>query len=213
MTTFWKYFDNISKICWQYFRKNEKRQSCVEAKKPKVTASISGSNKVNHHIMCGSLCMRWSQCEYWDNFGKKCSKTQKAFAKQLWCLWSQTRAPNITCICFFFFFFFRIFRYSSSVKEGRCKCKFLRPSARWALHFSPKTSEYQSGPRVVKMVLNTQCCLCLWLTMWFHAKKTKKHSRNQNHQFHYKIGSRAQIWPKIAQKTDNSIAICSIFFH
>ena len=63
---------------------------------------------------------------------RKCSKTQKAFAKQLWCLWSQTRAPNMTCICFFFFFFFRIFRFSSSVKKGRCKCKFLRPSARWA---------------------------------------------------------------------------------
>ena len=138
---FWKYFDNILKICWQYFRKNEKRQSCVEAKKPKVTASISGSNKVNHHIMWGSLCMRWSQCEYWDNLGKNCSKTQRAFAQQLWCLWSQTGAPNITCICFFFFFFFRIFRYlwlRASVKEERCKCKVLRPSARSTLHFSPK---------------------------------------------------------------------------
>ena len=28
-----------------------------------------------------------------------------------------------------------------------------------------KTSEFQSGPRVVKMVLNTQCYLYLWLTM------------------------------------------------
>ena len=29
----------------------------------------------------------------------------------------------------------------------------------------PKTSEFESGPRVVKMVLNTQCYLYLWLTM------------------------------------------------
>ena len=29
----------------------------------------------------------------------------------------------------------------------------------------PKTSEFESGPRVVKMVLNTQCYQYLWLTM------------------------------------------------
>ena len=29
----------------------------------------------------------------------------------------------------------------------------------------PKTSEFKSGPRVVKMVLNTQCYQYLWLTM------------------------------------------------
>ena len=29
----------------------------------------------------------------------------------------------------------------------------------------PKTSEFESNPRVVKMVLNTQCFQYLWLTM------------------------------------------------
>ena len=29
----------------------------------------------------------------------------------------------------------------------------------------PKTSEFQSGPRVVKKVLNTQCYQYLWLSM------------------------------------------------
>ena len=29
----------------------------------------------------------------------------------------------------------------------------------------PKTSEFESGPNVVKMVLNTQCYQYLWLTM------------------------------------------------
>ena len=29
----------------------------------------------------------------------------------------------------------------------------------------PKTSEFESGPRVVKMVLNTQCYQYLWLSM------------------------------------------------
>ena len=40
----------------------------------------------------------------------------------------------------------------------------------------PKTSEFKSGPWVVKMVLNTQCSQYLWLTMWFHKKKQKKKS-------------------------------------
>ena len=43
----------------------------------------------------------------------------------------------------------------------------------------PKTSQFQSGPRVVKMVLNTQCYLYLWLTMWFHAKKSKETLKNK----------------------------------
>ena len=33
----------------------------------------------------------------------------------------------------------------------------------------PKTSEFESGPRVVKLVLNTQCYQYLWLT-----KKSKE---------------------------------------
>ena len=38
----------------------------------------------------------------------------------------------------------------------------------------PKTSEFQSGPRVVKKVLNTQCYHYLWLTMWFHTKTSQE---------------------------------------
>ena len=45
--------------------------------------------------------------------------------------------------------------------------------------------DFKSALRVVKMVLNTQCCQYLWLTMWFHAKNPKKHSKNQNRWFYY----------------------------
>ena len=34
--------------------------------------------------------------------------------------------------------------------------------------------DFKSALRVVKMVLNTQCYLYLWLTVWFHAKKSKE---------------------------------------
>ena len=34
--------------------------------------------------------------------------------------------------------------------------------------------DFKSALRVVKMVLNTQCYQYLWLTMWFHAKKSKE---------------------------------------
>ena len=49
----------------------------------------------------------------------------------------------------------------------------------------PKTSEFQSGPSVVKVVLNTQCYQYLWLTLWFHTKDQKKPSKNQNRWFRY----------------------------
>ena len=45
----------------------------------------------------------------------------------------------------------------------------------------PKTSEFQSGSRVVKIVLNTWCYKNLSLKMWFHVKKSKEtQSNNQN---------------------------------
>ena len=78
----------------------------------------------------------------------------------------------------------------------------------------PKKSQFQSGPRVVKIVLNTQCYLYLWLTMWFHAKKSKETLKNSKSLIlQCKFGSRAQKWPKIAKKKmDHSIAIYSFFW-
>ena len=37
--------------------------------------------------------------------------------------------------------------------------------------------EFKSALRVVKMVLNTQCYLYLWLTIWFHAKKVERNTQ------------------------------------
>ena len=61
--------------------------------------------------------------------------------------------------------------------------------------------DFKSALRVVEIVLNTQWYQYLRLTMWFHAKKSKetlKKSKSQN--LLCKFGSRAQKWPKIAQK-------------
>ena len=72
--------------------------------------------------------------------------------------------------------------------------------------------DFKSALRVVKMVLNTQCYQYLWLSMWFHAKKSKETLKNSKSLIlQCKFGSRAQKWPKIAKKTDHSIAIYSIF--
>ena len=77
----------------------------------------------------------------------------------------------------------------------------------------PKTSEFQSGPRVVKKVLNTQSYQYLWLTIWFHTSKSKEMlKKTKSLILLYKIGSKAQKWLKIAKKTDHSIAICSFFW-
>ena len=38
--------------------------------------------------------------------------------------------------------------------------------------------DFKSALRVVKMVLNTQCYQYLWLTIWFHAKKSKETLKN-----------------------------------
>ena len=43
-----------------------------------------------------------------------------------------------------------------------------------------------------KLVLNTQCHQYLWLTMWFHAKNRKKHSKNQNRWF-YNVNSAPEL--------------------
>ena len=76
----------------------------------------------------------------------------------------------------------------------------------------PKTSEFWSGPRVVKMVLNTQCYLYLWPTMCFIQKKSKETlKKSKLPVLVYKFGSRAQKSPKIPKKNDHLIAICSIF--
>ena len=72
--------------------------------------------------------------------------------------------------------------------------------------------DFKRALRVVKMVLNTQCYQYLWLTMWFHAKKSKETLKKAKSLIlQCKFGSRAQKWPKNAQKTDHSIAIYSIF--
>ena len=64
--------------------------------------------------------------------------------------------------------------------------------------------DFKSALRVVKMVLNTQCYQYLWLTMWFHAKKSKETLKNSKSLIlQCKFGSRAQKWPKIAKKTDH----------
>ena len=74
--------------------------------------------------------------------------------------------------------------------------------------------DFRSALRVVKMVLNTQCIYIYGLQCGFMHKKSKetlKQSKSQN--LLWKFGFRAQKWPKIAQKTDHSIAICPNIFH
>ena len=105
------------------------------------------------------------------------------------------------------------------------KAKYNKTTS-WVAHFSfgydavsdlmhnwvPQRPDFKSALRVVKMVLNTQCYQYLWLTMWFHAKKSKETLKNSKSLIlQCKFGSRAQKWPKIAKKTDHSIAIYSIF--
>ena len=60
----------------------------------------------------------------------------------------------------------------------------------------PKTSKLQSGPTasVIKMVLNTQCDLYLWLTMWFHAKKIKRNTQKT------KIADFTMKWVKMENR-------------
>ena len=41
-----------------------------------------------------------------------------------------------------------------------------------------QTPNFKSALRVVKMVLDTQCYQYLWLSMWFHAKKSKETLKN-----------------------------------
>ena len=71
-------------------------------------------------------------------------------------------------------------------------------------NWSPQRPDFKSALRVVKMVLNTQCYQYLWLTMWFHAKKSKETvKKSKSLILQFKFGSRAQKWPKIAKKTDH----------
>ena len=73
--------------------------------------------------------------------------------------------------------------------------------------------DFKSALGMVKMVLNTQCYQYLWLTMWFHAKKSKETlKKSKSLILLCKFGSRAQKWQKIAKKTDHSIVVYSIFF-
>ena len=66
---------------------------------------------------------------------------------------------------------------------------------RSTLHFSLKNLQFQSGPRVVKMVLNTPCYKYLWLTMWFHTKRSKEMLKKLKSLILLcKFGSRAQKW-------------------
>ena len=64
--------------------------------------------------------------------------------------------------------------------------------------------DFKSAVRVVKMVLNTQHYQYLWITMWFHAKKSKKTLKKSNSLILLcRFGSQAQKWPKFAKKTDH----------
>ena len=68
----------------------------------------------------------------------------------------------------------------------------------------PQRPDFKSALRVIKMVLNTQWYQYLWLTMWFHAKKSKETLKNSKSLIlQCKFGSRAQKWPKIVKKTDH----------
>ena len=79
---------------------------------------------------------------------------------------------------------------------------FILRGVRSTLHNSPKSlREFKSDPRVVKMVLNTQCYQYLWLKMWFHTKKSKETLKKPKSLIlQCKFGSRAQKWPKTTKK-------------
>ena len=65
-------------------------------------------------------------------------------------------------------------------------------------NWGPQRPDFKSALRVVKMVLNTQCYQYLWLSMWFHAKKSKETLKNSKSLIlQCKFGSRAQKWPKM----------------
>ena len=60
-------------------------------------------------------------------------------------------------------------------------------------NWGPQRPDFKSALRVVKMVLNTQCYQYLWLSMWFHAKKSKETLKNSKSLIlQCKFGSRAQ---------------------
>ena len=94
---------------------------------------------------------------------------------------------------------------------GTVKCTSnIGRSVRSSLHISPKNFEFKSGPR---MVLNTQCYQYLWLSMWFHAKKSKETPKNSKSLIlQCKFGSRAQKWPKIAKKNGSLNRVLLNFF-
>ena len=86
-------------------------------------------------------------------------------------------------------------------------------SCRCSRKLSMVEGRFSKWFRVLKRVFWTFSYLYLWHTMWFHAKKLLKTLK-----FWYslnslcKSGSRPQKSPKIAQKTDHSIAIYSNFW-
>ena len=66
--------------------------------------------------------------------------------------------------------------------------------------------DFKSALRVVKMVLNTQCYQYLWLTMWFHAKKSKETLKKSNWLILLcNFCSSPQMWPKNTKKSDPTI--------
>jgi len=93
--------------------------------------------------------------------------------------------------------FLLIFEESKSVRRYDAVSDLMH-------NWGPQRPDFKSALRVVKMVLNTQCYQYLWLSMWFHAKKLKETLKNSKSLIlQCKFGSRAQKWPKIAQKTDH----------
>ena len=62
----------------------------------------------------------------------------------------------------------------------------------------PQRPDFKNALRVVKMVLNTQCFLCLWLSIRFHAKIINQNTKKKA--LIYNVGSRHEKSPKLAEK-------------
>merc|ERR1711936_862108 len=84
-------------------------------------------------------------------------------------------------------------RFQKCSQSGKNGSKHPMLSISMAYNRGPQRPDFKSALRVVKMVLNTQCYQYLWLTMWFHAKKSKETLKNSKSLIlQCKFGSRAQ---------------------
>ena len=101
---------------------------------------------------------------------------------------------------------------NTNIKEQVHKPSFTKDAVSDLMHnWVAQRPAFKNAVRVIKKVQNTQCYQYLWLTMWFHAEKLKETlKKSKSLILQCKFGSQAQKWPKIAKKTDHSIAIGSI---